>query len=134
MSSALPACCLEAAGGGPCIPIASRILKDRSKPWQGTARANSCVFHGGKYSNWDEVSTANAVEAVRRGESVRRAAELYSVPRSTLSDIQLCCIARYVRLSASPCRLSRAHASGGRVHAAGGQRVHAGCLNAFMCR
>ena len=33
-------------------------------------------------------------------------------------------IARYVRLSASPCRLPRAHAS---VHAAGGQRVHAGC-------
>ena len=28
-----------AAGGGPCIPLASRILKDRSKPWQGTARA-----------------------------------------------------------------------------------------------
>ena len=36
-------------------------------------------------------------------------------------------IARYVRLSASPCRLSRAHASGERVHAAAGQRVHAGC-------
>ena len=36
-------------------------------------------------------------------------------------------IARYVRLSASPCRLSRAHASDERVHAAGGQRVHAGC-------
>ena len=87
----LPACCLEAAGGGPCIPLASRILKDRSKPWQGNARANSYVFHGGKYRNWDEVSTANAVEAVRRGESVCRAAELYSVPRSTLSDIQLCC-------------------------------------------
>ena len=28
-----------AAGGGPCIPLASRILKDSSKPWQGTARA-----------------------------------------------------------------------------------------------
>ena len=28
-----------AAGGGPCIPLASRILKDRSKPWQETARA-----------------------------------------------------------------------------------------------
>ena len=77
MSSALPACCLEAAGGGPCIPLASRILKDRSKPWQGTARTNSYVFHGGKSRNWDEVSMANAVEAVRRGESVRRAAELY---------------------------------------------------------
>ena len=61
----MPACCLEAAGGGPCIPLASRILKDRSKPGQGTARANSYVFHGGKYRNWDEVSTANAVEAVR---------------------------------------------------------------------
>ena len=73
MSSALPACCLEAAGGGPCVPLASRILKDRSKAWQGTARANSYVFHGGKYRNWDEVSTANAVEAVRRGESVCRA-------------------------------------------------------------
>ena len=36
-------------------------------------------------------------------------------------------IARYVRLSASPCTLSRAHAGGERVHAAGGQRVHAGC-------
>ena len=35
-------------------------------------------------------------------------------------------IARYVRLSAFPCRLSRAHASAERVHAAGGQRVHAG--------
>ena len=94
MSSAFPACCLEAAGGGPCIPLASRNLKDRSKPWQGTARANSYVFHGGKYRNWDEVSTANAVEAVRRGESVCRAAELYSVPKSTLSDIQLCCARR----------------------------------------
>ena len=28
-----------AASGGPCIPLASRIPKDRSKPWQGTARA-----------------------------------------------------------------------------------------------
>ena len=82
-----------AAGGvtGPGIPLARRIVKDRCiKPWQGTARANSCVFHGGKYRNWDEVSMENAVEAVRRGETVRRAAELYNVPRSTLSDKVLC--------------------------------------------
>ena len=66
-------------------------MKDRCiKPWQGTARTNSCVFHSGKYRNWDEVSMENAVEAVRRGEAVRRAAELYNVPRSTLSDKPLC--------------------------------------------
>ena len=82
---------LEAAGGGPCIPLASRILKDRSKPWQGTARSNSYVFHGGKYRNWDEVSMANAVKAVRRGESVRRAAELYIRERRPRNAIQLCC-------------------------------------------
>lgn len=83
-----------AAGGvthGPNIPLASRIVKDLSiKSWQGTTRANSCVFHGGKYRNWDEVSMAHAVEAVRQGEAVRRAAELYNVPRSTLSDKVLC--------------------------------------------
>ena len=32
-----------AAGGGPCIPLASRILKYRSKPWQGTAIARICT-------------------------------------------------------------------------------------------
>ena len=66
------------------------------------------MFHGGKYRNWDEVSTANAVEAVRRGESVCRAAELYSVPRSTLSDIQLCCTAN--RFPMSHCFYSICHA------------------------
>ena len=60
------------------------------------------------YRNWDEVSTANAVEAVRRGESVCRAAELYSVPRSTLSDIQLCCTAN--RFPTSHCFYSICHA------------------------
>ena len=58
---------------GPGIPLACRIVKDcSSKPWQGTASANFCVFRGGKYRNWDEVSMANALEAVRRGEAVRR--------------------------------------------------------------
>ena len=77
--------------------LASRIIKDWEskdcsiKPWQrtDTARADSCGFRGG-YRNWDEVSMANAVEAVRRGETVRHAAELYNVPRSTLSDKVLC--------------------------------------------
>ena len=42
-------------------------MKDFSiKLWQGTARGHSSVFRSGKYRNWDEVSMANAVEAVRR--------------------------------------------------------------------
>ena len=49
---------------------------------------------------------ANAVEAVRRGESVRRAAELYSVPRSTLSDKVLCQVPLKAR-SGPPSYLSR---------------------------
>ena len=106
---ALPACCLEAAGGGPCIPLASRILKDSSKPWQGTARANFYVFHGGKYRNWDEVSMANAVEAVRRGESVRRAAELYIRERRSRNAIQLCCTANRFSTSHSFYSICRAH-------------------------
>ena len=42
-----------AAGGGPCIPLASRILKDRSKPWQGTARARipTCFMAESKFLN-----------------------------------------------------------------------------------
>ena len=105
----MPACCLEAAGGGPCIPLTSRILKDRSKPWQGTARANSYVFHGGKYRNWDEVSTANAVEAVLRGESVHRAAELYIRERRPRNAIQLCCTTNRFSTSHRFYSICRAH-------------------------
>ena len=42
-----------AAGGGPCILLASKILKDRSKPWQGTARARipTCFMAESKFLN-----------------------------------------------------------------------------------
>ena len=58
-------------------------------------------------------------------QSILYTANMESVDGTTPSTVSH--TARYVRLSASPCRLSRAHASGERVHAAGGQRVHAGC-------
>ena len=70
---------------GPSTSLSHRIVKDFSvKPKVKTFRDH---FRGGKYRNWDEVSMANAVEAVRRGEAIRRAAEF---PRSTLSDKVLC--------------------------------------------
>ena len=79
------------AAGGITGSLAGRIVRDRSiQPVQETDRANFSVFRGGKYRNWEEVSMASAVGAVQRGETVRRAAEMYNVPRSTLSDKVLC--------------------------------------------
>ena len=40
----------------------------------------------GAYRTWENVSMQNALKAVDKGESIRRAAELYNVPRSTLYD------------------------------------------------
>ena len=76
---------------GPGTSLSHRIVKDFSvKPKVKTFMDHFPVGRGGKYRNWDEVSMATAVEAVRRGETIRRAAELYNVPRSTLSDKVLC--------------------------------------------
>ena len=66
------------------LPLSSRIIKDcHSKPWQSDTALN---FPRGKYRNWNEIGMNNAVKAVRQGTSVRRAAELFNVPKSTLSD------------------------------------------------
>ena len=73
---------------GPGTSLSHRIVKDFSvKPKVKTFRDHFPVGRGGKYR---KVGMANAVEAVRRGEAIRRAAELYNVPRSTLSDKVLC--------------------------------------------
>ena len=39
-----------------------------------------------KYKFWDMSAMAGALSAVEKGESVRRATEMYNVPKSTLSD------------------------------------------------
>ena len=38
------------------------------------------------FRQWDTVSMEKAVAAVEKGESIRRAAEMFQVPRSTLHD------------------------------------------------
>ena len=58
-------------------------------------------------------------------QSILYTANMESVDGTTPSTVSHTACNR--RLSASPCRLSRAHASDERVHAAGGQCVHAGC-------
>ena len=63
-------------------PLTNRIIKSRSKPIVET------TSHGfrGSYRAWDEVSMENAVKEVEMGESIRRAAEMYGIPRSTLHN------------------------------------------------
>lgn len=40
----------------------------------------------GSYRKWDEVNMMNAMLAIERGNSLRQAAEMYQVPKSTLFD------------------------------------------------
>ena len=49
-----------------------------------------------KYKSWDMSAMAGALSAVEKGESVHRAAEMYNIPKSTLSD----CITGKVKLGA----------------------------------
>lgn len=46
------------------------------------------VSHGfrGNYRAWENVSMESAVKEVEMGKSIRQAAEMYGVPRSTLYD------------------------------------------------
>ncbi len=71
------------------LPISCRIIKDRkANPWQqiSSSVVPSRTFRG-NYRNWDEVSMLKAIEAVTKQRvSVRKASELYGVPKSTLSD------------------------------------------------
>ena len=65
------------------LPLSKRIIRDTSlePPFKddfGLARS--------AYRTWENVSMQNALKAVDKGESIRRAAELYNVPRSTLYD------------------------------------------------
>ena len=65
------------------IPLSKRIIRDTSsEPPFKDDFGLAC----GAYRTWENVSMQNTMKAVDKGESVRRAAELYNVPRSTLHD------------------------------------------------
>ena len=67
------------------LPLSKRIIRDTSLHTPSVS-ADEFRLARGAYRAWENVSMQNALKAVDKGEPVRRAAELYNVPRSTLFD------------------------------------------------
>ena len=89
-----------AAGGGPCIPLASRILKDRSKPWQGTARATCFMAESRIFRN-----LLSAMKHVGISSSLYRFPFVYSKrPNIGPADYWSLTLAEYSQVEV--CRLS----------------------------
>ena len=67
------------------LPLKDQILRPpgQSAPSHVLASASGQPV---QYKNWTEGRLYQAYQAVQEGQSVRRAAELYHVPRSTLFD------------------------------------------------
>lgn len=63
-------------------PLLSRVVREKS----AEPPVTYCGGPRGNYRMWDNVSLMNAMAAVEKGTSVRKAAEMYRVPRSTLHD------------------------------------------------
>ena len=69
-------------------PLSRRVVKDRSRGVCVTSEEMSREMFSlrGKYKGWDSRSMHKAIKEVELGMSIRRAAEIYSVPKSSLYD------------------------------------------------
>ena len=67
------------------LPLSRRVIRSHSKPPTST---NSENLQRGSYRQWDDVNMQNAMIAVEKGEPVRRAAEMFNVPKSTTRNWQ----------------------------------------------
>ena len=65
------------------IPLHERMVRSMGGPYvlDKYSLGRSC-----NYKNWNESTLQRACEAVHKGMSIRRAAEEYAIPRSTLHD------------------------------------------------
>lgn len=64
-------------------PLLNRVVREKSV----SSSCHSGEYHsGGPYRAWDGTSLMNAMAAVENGTSIRRAAEIYNIPKSTLHD------------------------------------------------
>ena len=67
-------------------PLGKRIVKARLKPNIFDCETSLTFGCRGTYRRWDDINMENAVKAVEQCESIRRAAEIFSIPKSTLHD------------------------------------------------
>ena len=69
----------------PHKPLAERIVRAKSKPLS-IPITKSIPIRGPYRYNWNDECMSNAMYACEKGESVRRAAAMYGVPKSILHD------------------------------------------------
>ena len=68
-------------------PLGDRVVKTSGLGLAVAHRVPSASVYRGEYKQWSEERMALAVDAVMKdGISVRRAAEEYDIPKSTLGD------------------------------------------------
>lgn len=68
------------------ISLQSRIIKSTSVVNSVGDSIEACCFRSGSYHEWCDEQMEGAVAAVHSGQAIRKAAVMYHVPRSTLSD------------------------------------------------
>ena len=64
--------------------LAERVIQVSSKPLLTTS--NQQTGYRGTYREWENISMQKALKEVEEGMPLRRAAERYGVPKSTLHD------------------------------------------------
>ena len=68
------------------LALKDRVLRSSSSSSPPASIVGSGGLRPTKYKDWTETKLYKAFEAVQEGMSIRRAAEAYAIPRTTLQD------------------------------------------------